>query len=60
MTLTRSRRLRTPIIIDFDEARRCENGNQDSILRREDDEFLRDVRNPPGAGLYAPLRREYF
>lgn len=46
-------RIRTLIIIDFDEARRCENENQGSILRREEDEFLRDVRNPPGGGLYA-------
>lgn len=36
-------------VIDSDEARRRENGNQDSILRLrgDDDEFLRDVRNPP-------------
>lgn len=40
--------------------RRCENGNQGSILRREDDEFLRDVRNPPGAGLYAHCGESTF
>lgn len=28
------------LVIDSDEARRRENGNQDSILCRDDDEFL--------------------
>lgn len=37
----------------------CENGNQDSILRR--DEFLRDVRNPPHlAVLYAHREESTF
>lgn len=39
-------RVRT-LVIDSDEARRRENGNQDSILCRDDDGFLRDVRYPP-------------
>lgn len=41
-------RVRT-LVIDSDEVRRRENGNQDSILRRarRRDEFLCNVRNPP-------------
>jgi len=51
------RRVRTPIIIDFDEAHRCENENQGSILRRVDDEFLHDVRTHLTVGCMPTAKR---